>query len=112
MTETILITGASTGFGRDTAETLARAGHEVFASMRDPEGKNRAHADALRAQNIEVVELDVTDSESVDRATRSRGVSLRRSVPKTGLCSTSPYLMPTLNIFDNKARMRFAWVLP
>jgi len=68
MTQTILITGASTGFGRDTAETLARAGHKVFASMRDPEAKNRAHADALRGQNIEVVELDVTDSQSVDRA--------------------------------------------
>jgi NAD(P)-dependent dehydrogenase (short-subunit alcohol dehydrogenase family) len=27
MSKTILITGASTGFGRDTAETLARAGH-------------------------------------------------------------------------------------
>ncbi len=68
MTKTILITGASTGFGRDTAETLARAGHTVFASMRDPQAKNRAHADALRAQDIEVVELDVTDSRSVDRA--------------------------------------------
>ena len=68
MTKTILITGASTGFGRDTAETLSRAGHRVFASMRDPEAKNRIHADALRGQNIEVVELDVTDSQSVDRA--------------------------------------------
>ncbi len=68
MTKSILITGASTGFGRDTAETLARAGHKVFASMRDPEARNRAHADALRGQNIEVVELDVTDSQSVDRA--------------------------------------------
>ena len=68
MTKTILITGASTGFGRDTAETLARTGHKVFASMRNPETKNRAHAQALRGQNIEVVELDVTDSESVDRA--------------------------------------------
>ncbi len=68
MTKTILITGASTGFGRDTAETLARAGHKVFASMRDPEAKNHAHAEALRGQNIEVVELDVTDSKSVDRA--------------------------------------------
>ena len=36
--------------------------------MRDPEAKNRAHAEALRGQNIEVVELDVTDSQSVDRA--------------------------------------------
>ena len=68
MTKTVLITGASTGFGRDTAETLARAGHSVFASMRDPEAKNRGHADALRGQNIEVLELDVTDSQSVDRA--------------------------------------------
>ena len=67
MTKIILITGASTGFGRDTAETLARAGHKVFASMRDPEAKNRAHADALRSQAIEVVELDVTDSQSVER---------------------------------------------
>jgi NAD(P)-dependent dehydrogenase (short-subunit alcohol dehydrogenase family) len=68
MTKTILITGASTGFGRDTAETLARAGHTVFASMRNPESRNREHADALRNQNIDVIELDVTDSQSVDQA--------------------------------------------
>ncbi|MEE8153343.1 MAG: SDR family oxidoreductase [Phycisphaerales bacterium] len=68
MTKTILITGASTGFGRDTAETLARAGHNVFASMRDPKVKNRLYADALRGQDIEVVKLDVTDTQSVDRA--------------------------------------------
>ena len=68
MTKTILITGASTGFGRDTAETLAHAGHQVFASMREPYVKNRVHADALRGQHINVVELDVTHSPSVDRA--------------------------------------------
>ena len=34
MSKTILITGASSGFGRDTAETLRRAGHTVYASMR------------------------------------------------------------------------------
>jgi len=66
--KTILVTGTSTGFGRDTAETLARAGHRVFASMREIGGKNRAHADALRRQSIEVVELDVSNDESVDKA--------------------------------------------
>jgi len=68
MSRTILITGASTGFGRDAAETLSRAGHAVFASMRDPHGRNREHAEALRRQGIEVVELDVGNDASVDHA--------------------------------------------
>jgi NAD(P)-dependent dehydrogenase (short-subunit alcohol dehydrogenase family) len=63
-----LITGASTGFGRDTAETLARAGHAVFASMRDPKAKNRERAAALRKQGIKVVALDISDDASVIQA--------------------------------------------
>src|SRR6266404_4677297 len=70
MSTTILITGASTGFGRDTAETLARAGHTVFASMRDPKGKNKNHAEALRKLGIEVIELDVSSAASVDNAVK------------------------------------------
>jgi NAD(P)-dependent dehydrogenase (short-subunit alcohol dehydrogenase family) len=70
MSKTILITGTSSGFGRDTAETLARAGQTVFASMRDPQAKNREHAERLRAQGIEVVELDVSNDASVDLAVK------------------------------------------
>ena len=70
MPKIILITGASTGFGRDTAETLAGAGHTVFASMRDPQAKNREHAQKLRKLGIEVIELDVTSDASVDRAVK------------------------------------------
>ena len=70
MSKTILITGTSTGFGRDTAETLTRAGHKVFASMRDPQGKNREHAQALRKQGIEVVDLDVGSDTSIERAVK------------------------------------------
>ncbi len=68
MSKTILITGASTGFGRDTTETLAQAGHTVFASMRDPKTKNREHAEALQTNGIDVLDLDVTDTHSVDKA--------------------------------------------
>lgn len=67
MSKTILITGASSGFGRDTAETLIHGGHRVFASMRDITGRNAQHAAALRAKNIDVVEIDVTDEASVER---------------------------------------------
>src|SRR5215813_14642210 len=70
MSKTILITGASTGFGRDTAETLARAGHTVFASMRNPQAQNRDHAQALRKNGIEIIELDVSSDTSVERAVK------------------------------------------
>jgi len=68
--KTILITGASSGFGRDMAEILTRAGHTVLASMRDVAGKHRDQANALRKQGIAVVELDVSNDASVDAAVK------------------------------------------
>ena len=66
MSKTILITGTSSGFGRDTAETLHGAGHTVYASMRGAEGKNRQAAEALRKLGVKTVELDVSDDASVE----------------------------------------------
>src|SRR5882724_2345334 len=66
MSKTVLITGTSSGFGRDTAETLFHAGHTVYASMRRAEGKNREAAEALRKLGIKTVELDVSDDASVE----------------------------------------------
>ncbi len=70
----VLVTGTSRGFGFLIARTLARAGHRVFAGMRDPSGRNADRRAALLADvaglpgTIEVVELDVTSDASVDRA--------------------------------------------
>ena len=68
MTKIILITGASSGFGRDTAETLAAAGNKVFAGVREPAGRNREVAEELRGKGVEIVALDVTSDDSVDAA--------------------------------------------
>lgn len=68
MPKTIFVTGASSGFGRLICETLAVSGHTVFASMRETGGRNQVHAETLRGQGIRVVDLDVTDSASVDAA--------------------------------------------
>jgi NAD(P)-dependent dehydrogenase (short-subunit alcohol dehydrogenase family) len=66
MSKTILITGTSSGFGRDTAETLFRAGHTVYASLRGAQDKNREAAEGLRNLGIKTVELDVRDDASVE----------------------------------------------
>jgi NAD(P)-dependent dehydrogenase (short-subunit alcohol dehydrogenase family) len=68
MGKTILITGASSGFGRLTAETLANSGHTVFAGFRSSDGAKKQIADALRHKNVEILTLDVTDQQSVDSA--------------------------------------------
>jgi NAD(P)-dependent dehydrogenase (short-subunit alcohol dehydrogenase family) len=70
----VLISGCSTGFGRLFAETLARHGHSVFATMRDPAVRNADNASALRllagkeSLSLKVLEMDVTDEGSVERA--------------------------------------------
>lgn len=70
----IVITGASSGFGNLTAKALARAGHTVYAGMRETSGRNAPRvaelADLSAAEGIDVrgIEMDVQDQASVDQA--------------------------------------------
>jgi NAD(P)-dependent dehydrogenase (short-subunit alcohol dehydrogenase family) len=71
--DVVLITGASSGFGRLMAETFGREGYRVFAGMRGSTGKNAKAREELEAlassgRAIEVVELDVTDDAEVEAA--------------------------------------------
>jgi NAD(P)-dependent dehydrogenase (short-subunit alcohol dehydrogenase family) len=74
MKKVIVITGASSGFGRLSANALAKAGHAVYASMRDTLGRNAAKlADVEKFArdndvDLRASELDVGSQESVDAA--------------------------------------------
>ena len=85
----VLITGASTGIGRNMAETLAKEGYFVYAGAR-----KQADIDALSAiDNIEGIRLDVTVQEEIDAAVdhvRSEGRGLYGLVNNAGVAVIWP----------------------
>lgn len=61
----VLITGANGGFGALSVKTLLSQGHGVVASIRNPESRNKEVADELAALGAKIVNIDVTDDNSV-----------------------------------------------
>jgi len=59
MTRVILITGISTGFGRQTAHCLSEQGHSVYGTIRK---------DCETSGRVNVLKMDLTDIESIKKA--------------------------------------------
>lgn len=82
----VLITGASTGIGRNMAETLAKEGYFIYAGAR-----KQADIEALSAiDNIQGIRLDVTVQEEIDAAVahvRSEGRGLYGLVNNAGVAT-------------------------
>ena len=64
----VLITGCSSGIGLETAIECAKAGHKVFATMRNLNKKDRLEKriEVEKLENIEIMELDVSNSDSIE----------------------------------------------
>jgi NAD(P)-dependent dehydrogenase (short-subunit alcohol dehydrogenase family) len=87
----ILVTGATSGIGRNIAETLAREGYRVYAGAR-----KQSDIDELSAiENIEGIRLDVTVQKDVDEAValiRERGTGLHGLVNNAGVAIFAPLI--------------------
>jgi NAD(P)-dependent dehydrogenase (short-subunit alcohol dehydrogenase family) len=85
VTRSVLVTGASSGIGLASALRLARVGWRVVGGVRKPED-----ADALRAQGIEPIQLDVTDAGQVVAAAEVAGSELDGLVANAGIAVAAP----------------------
>ena len=89
--KSILVTGASTGIGRNLTETLAENGYHVYAGARKDE--DLAELDAI--ENVTAVKLDVTSQEQVDAAVdliRKKGTGLYALVNNAGVGGGGPVI--------------------
>lgn len=66
-----LVTGANKGIGKEVVRQLAHKGHTVYLGSRDIAKGQNALEDLGNAKNIHVIQLDVTQNESIQKCYES-----------------------------------------
>ena len=94
--KSILVTGASSGIGRNLTEMLAENGYHVYAGAR--KDADLAELDAI--DNVTAVRLDVTSQEQIDAAVamiREKGTGLWGLVNNAGVGGGGPVMETSID---------------
>jgi NAD(P)-dependent dehydrogenase (short-subunit alcohol dehydrogenase family) len=83
----ILITGTSKGIGYDATLLLARVGHEVVATMRNPGASDLEKVATEARLPVTVLPMDVDDESSVDGVFDGLGSPIDVLVNNAGIFS-------------------------
>lgn len=98
MSNSVVVTGASTGMGRASAVRLARAGYHVFAGVRGDaaaEDLLGVELDGAAAGTLIPLQLEITEQAQIDAAVKevaaaTRGAGIAGLVNAAGVGWTSP----------------------
>ena len=63
----ILITGASSGFGKACADYLSRIGYRIYGTSRKADFETTEHSDGLSSPDFKMIPMDVCDQGSVNQ---------------------------------------------
>lgn len=102
--KTVVITGASTGIGRATAEYFANKGWTVFAGVRKEEDGAALKASAsgdLRPILLDVAKPDHVDAAVVEVAKALDGKTLTGLVNNAGIANMGPLALQPLDEFQS-----------
>ncbi len=95
----ILITGTSKGIGYDATLLLARAGHEVVATMRNPGSSDLEKVATEANLPVTVLPMDVDDDSSVEAIFQQAGDSIDVLVNNAGIFSIEAVEDESLDVF-------------
>ena len=102
--KTVLITGTSSGIGKETALYFSNKDWNVIATMRNPEKRN---TEMLQRKNIDIIHLDVLDINSIKEAvnhTKKKYDKIDVLVNNAGYASFGPFEASTLKDVEKQFR--------
>ncbi len=92
--KTVLITGASSGFGLLTSVTLAKRGWRVIATMRDLSRRENLEDAARNAGILEQIEFHALDIKKAEQVAAVADLVARRGEPLHALVNNAGFAVP------------------